>query len=517
MREPFQIRNLTAVAMSLTLWAAFPAYGQDKPIVDPVDPLAKPATPVVVPRTLLDNMEAFQTPETVEKAYPLPQDPKTIVAVRTARFQHLNEDVLSRYNKSGNTVKPWAGKVRKAIEAYSWAYTRTSAQIEGVYYQAFLEALQNIDADCKEPLIEYWRLRHLENSATVFPKDLPKQKLILDNLIESNASPLTAIHAAYTYRVNVHRLGQLENSQIAKKDIDDSDRKYELAMQVFVPIAKPLDYGEIVQVSLQEIVMLMGSGQSRLDAWKIIDRRLLKLKAASWIRDTLEGKVLTEAGWDARGSGAGNTVDPEDYEVFRTRLKQAKTKLEAAWKAEPSLHQPPTFMLYVAKGLAFPREEMETWFRRAMETNPDNFEACDAKKEWLQSHWHGYNSTVINFVVQCMRTNNFYGKLPYVAEIPYLRGLPFHDRDGLKDYVSRVHTFQPFETVAEAHLKRYPADRWARSRYAYHACLWKQWEIADRQLPFIGEKSWAGWFPREGEFEKAKILIREGLKKPNDN
>lgn len=513
MRKVNPARNRIAVTMSLLLWATLPAYGQDKAIVNPVDPLAKPATAVVVPMSLLEQMELFQTPESVDKAYPLPQDPKTIVAVRTARFQHLNEDAISRYNKTGNTVATSAGKVRKAIEAYSWAYTRTSARTEGVYYQAFLEALQNIDADCKEPLIEYWRLRHLEQSETVFPKDIPKQRLILENLIKSNASPLTAIHAAYTYRINVHRLGQLENAEITKKDMDDSDRKYELAMQVFVPIAKPLDYGEIVQVSLQEIVMQMELGKSRLDAWKIIDQRLLKLKAASWIRDTLEGKVLTESGWDARGNGAGNAVDPDNYETFRTRLKQAKTKLEAAWKAEPSLSQPPTFMLYVAKGLAFPREEMETWFRRAMETNPDNFEACDAKKEWLQSHWHGDNNTVINFIVQCMRTNNYYGKLPYVAEVPYLRGLPFHDREGLIDYVGRLPTFEPFVVIAEAHLKRYPTDRWARSRYAYHACLWKQWEVADRQLPFIGETPWSGWFPRKGEFENAKKMIRNGLNK----
>ena len=129
MRKPLQTCYLLLV-VGVTLWATFPAYGQDKTIVDPVDPLAKPATPVVVPVSLLEQMELFQTPESVDKSFPLPQDPKTIVAVRRARFQHLNADALSRFNKIGNTITPWAGKVRKAIKAYSWAYTRTSAQMK---------------------------------------------------------------------------------------------------------------------------------------------------------------------------------------------------------------------------------------------------------------------------------------------------------------------------------------------------------------------------------------------------
>ena len=104
MRKIYPAGNLTALAMSVALLLAFPAYGQDQPIVNPVDPLAKSATPVIVPNTLLERMELFQTPESVEKAYPLPQDPKTIAAVRTTRFKHLNDDALGRYNKAGNAV-----------------------------------------------------------------------------------------------------------------------------------------------------------------------------------------------------------------------------------------------------------------------------------------------------------------------------------------------------------------------------------------------------------------------------
>ncbi|QEL16435.1 hypothetical protein [Limnoglobus roseus] len=476
---------------------------------DPTDPLANAAPAVEVPKVLSDTMGPFTTNETVDKKFPLPQDPKLIWRFRSSCREHNRSATVAMFEKRGQTTAKWAGQARAAMEAYALAYSRTAAPREGVYYQAFQKALLGVDAACDDPLIGYWRLRHLATTDFVKFTELPQHVAVAEALVRSGRHPVLALHAAFNNRATVASLKEVRGSPVTDADVAAAGALFERASRAALAVAGKGDWPDLYDLSLLEVDHRMSEGAGRLAAWKAVDKRLADLKDGGWVRNAVEGKVLILAAWDARGSGPGGTVSDEQFELFAARLKKAKAKLEAAWKADPSLPQPATNMLYVAKGLGFEREEMETWFRRAMEANPDNLEACEAKKEWLQPNWHGTNEDVSEFVVQCLRSGNFFGKLPYLAEVPRARGLPHDQPEAVNQYVQNDATWVPFHAVAEAHLARYPDDLWARSRYAFHACLWKKWDVATAQFDRIGDTPWRGWFEHEGEYATMKKMAQE--------
>lgn len=515
------MKTITRIDLRLAWFATFAflyalppqiAVGQTAPAIDPTDPLAKPA-PKDDPASgiFLVFFPMTGSIEQLDKHYPLPQDPKTIRTVRQVRYERLRDSTLGVFEKTAGAKAMWAPEARRAMESYSRAFARRNAKLEGVYYQALLETLKAVDKACDDPLVAYWKYRY-PGRDSYLPRDVPDYRTIVARLLASKSYPLFTAYAALNFQTVVRRLAALPDSILTAKDAADADEKFDRALGEAIRAAKTANWEDLYDIGMLEIDLLMEDGTGRKTAWAAVDRKLVALKAPAWVRDAVEAKVLIQAGWEARGSGAGDTVGEDDFKEFRDSLRKAKAKLEAAWKAEPKLATAPTAMLYVAKGLGFPREEMEEWFRRAMEADPDNLEACKGMKDWLQPKWHGTESDVNGFLAQCFRTGNYYGRLPYAAELPMLHDFPYRQQNVLDQITGSNSVWASIQLVADTHLERYPDDKWARSRYAYHACLWRQWVIAVEQFEKIGPKPWGIWFRHEGEYDAAVKIAKEKAK-----
>lgn len=491
--------------------AASVAHGQAPP-ADPSDPLAKPATPVNLPlKEIVQSGATFPALKDLDGLYPLPQDPERRTKWRSANLQHQLDKYLAPFEKGAGAKAPWAEPARQAIKAYCAANARTAAAREGVYYQEFLKAIRAVDKSCDDPLVAYFRHRHTTAVTNDDAKRLRDDGAALDALRAAKAYPMLVVHASHNYRNAVRGLRRSPMPTVTNADVKAADERYAADFAAALAAAKVADWTELFDLCMLEVELLMASDRSRLDAWEQVDARLKRQKAPGWLRDTFAGKVLVQAGWEARGSGPGAAVDGDSFATFRDRLKTAATHLEAAWKAEPSLDTPATTMLYIAKGLGFPRKEMETWFRRALEANPDNFAACEAKKDWLLPHWYGSkdHADVLGFCLQCAKTDNFYGKLPYIGEVVILRSMPLGDSKNMNELTRSDFYFLFVKMVADRHIARYPEDRWARSRYAYLACLWEKWGIAHEQFEVLGDSPWPGWFPHTGEYDFAKAMAKK--------
>ncbi|WP_149110742.1 hypothetical protein [Limnoglobus roseus] len=503
MRLPIAV--LTAVTVGVLAASAQTTSG-----VDPIDYLAKSAAPI----TTVPELEAYLKPKTideVDKAYPLPQDPKTIQKVRADRLKQLRADTVDVYNKFGSTKAAWADKARTAMEAFCLAYTRSAVTDKGPYCQAFFKALKNLEGiDCGDPLIRYWMLQYSPRSAT--EESLPKYVAAVDALEKSKYTRLT-FHAAYQTYAIAYQLARKADTAVTAEDLENRHQQYRTALKAMITDPRPAYWADALPLLTLEVQLHMESGKSRLGAWRDVDDRLEGMEAVPWVRAALEGRVLVLAAWDARGNGAGNTVDAEAFEIFKDRLATAQQKLEAAWQADSTLAAPATHMLDVAKGLGFEREAMETWFRRAMEADPDNLTACEAKKDWLQLKWRGKPKDALAFTYQCLRTNNYYAHLPFLAETPQLAVLPVEKQELIEEYTGRAGTWTPVQVIYEAHLARYPDDVWAHTRYAQRSGLWGKWDVADAQFKALGGKPWPGIFAKDEFTRLAQKAKDEATKK----
>jgi hypothetical protein len=506
------MRAYHLVALALAIVMSRPMAGQDAK-TDPTDPLGKPSKRLEINYKDFKNEFLFVNFEGLDKKYPLPQDRGIQTKYRNAVLKYYEDRYLSPFEKSAGAKASWADAARSALKAYCAANARTSAAREGVYYQEFVKALAAVDPACDDPLIQYLRQRHV----TVHKKhDSAKARVdenLRNRLRESGQYPILAAHASHNIRALLISI-ESQSAGRTNEDLARAKAQYDEDYARAVGVANKRDWLDLFELAMLEIEFEIPASSSRVAAWEKVDARLKKCRAPDWLRDTVAGKSHVQAAWEARGSGPGASVDDDAHASFTNRLKKGKQYLEAAWNAETELDTPATSMLYAAKGLGFSREEMEKWFQRAMEANPDNFAACEAKKDWLMPHWHGAkdSSDVLHFCVQCANSNNFYGKLPYIAETVLFRSMPVSHLENMKEIGKHSYHFWFVRTVSAAHLERYPDDRWARSRYAYMAANWKEWDIAHAQFEALGDRPWSGWFVHEGEYEFVKQYAKENRK-----
>lgn len=100
-------------------------------------------------------------------------------------------------------------------------------------------------------------------------------------------------------------------------------------------------------------------------------------------------EALTGFAWKARGSGWASTVTPEGWELFRQRLREARTTLE---QIPPARRRCPMWyrvMLTVALGQSWERAEYDQLFREAVRVEPAFQHFHTARAYSLLPRWHG--------------------------------------------------------------------------------------------------------------------------------
>jgi hypothetical protein len=214
------------------------------------------------------------------------------------------------------------------------------------------------------------------------------------------------------------------------------------------------------------------------------------------VPQTFKGYFYVKYAWDARGGGWANTVTDDGWRKMAERLTQARGALEEAWKLDPNSDAAATEMLTVELGQGNDRASMEKWFSRAMQANPDNYQACRSKMYYLEPKWHGSPEEMITFGRECLAARNWATNSPFLI-------LDAHDTlatNYLKDkdtYFRQPEVWTDICAVYQPMLRAEPKTAWTRSRLAYYASLAGKWDEADRQFKLLGNRAVARQFGGE--------------------
>jgi hypothetical protein len=202
----------------------------------------------------------------------------------------------------------------------------------------------------------------------------------------------------------------------------------------------------------------------------------------------MKGERYFEYAWEARGSGVAAVVPQDAWPVFRQHLATARAALEKAWELDPSDHRAPTIMIGVTMGEDAPRRETEKWFRRAMEANPDNREACWKKLYALYPRWGGSHAQMVAFGRECMATQNYWGRLPDILFDAHAQIAK--ERPDADAYLASPAVWADIEAVHRTFLDAFPTSPWApwyRNRLAKWAVECQQWDEAVKRFGEIGD------------------------------
>ena len=97
------------------------------------------------------------------------------------------------------------------------------------------------------------------------------------------------------------------------------------------------------------------------------------------------------------------------WELFFERLHTAENILTNVWAQHPDEPRVPQLMLQLIKGLSHERPIIKSWFQRAMALDPNNYEACQSKLDYLQPKWHGSREDMLEFGRTCVASETWGG------------------------------------------------------------------------------------------------------------
>jgi peroxiredoxin len=227
----------------------------------------------------------------------------------------------------------------------------------------------------------------------------------------------------------------------------------------------------------------------------------------------LKGEVFVEKAWGARGIGFADTVTEEGWKGFEKMLHVAEGALDRAWELNPKDPRIATTMLTLEMGQGKGRERMETWFRRAIDLDPNNYDACQRKLLYLQPKWHGSLEDMLAFGWECAESPNWGGKVPLTlfdarVQVMYYTKHFQGEKFDASEYWKQPEVWPDIQEAFEKFFQLNPeATGWYHD-YALYAYRCERWQALNRLLPKLGKVNY-DFFGGQAEFDKMARLAKQ--------
>ncbi len=416
---------------------------------------------------------------------PIPQN-------RQARQKRLREalswnekTLVGAYDRVGKRSPRWDRQAREALGLMARSVSKASdpPPSPDEVRAAFKKA---VDAGCDDPLIVFTNVRY-----NVMGPDKSSDKPlaeVVDRLLKSNYPSVRKATALYISAARKSTRAKTD-PEAARESVGEVDRALGLLSRSFAEDggSTPLEHVWLENLKNNVTPTLKVTEGSLKAVYDHVDAALAKVPAAKTLRLIYRGIFYKEYAWEARGKGFADTVSPENAQMFHDRLEQADKAMREAWALNPEHSAIPTVMIEVVKGLGSDRQDMETWFERAMNLDCNNVYACSQKLTWVSARWYGSDEEVVAFGRACRDTRNYPSGIPLLLVTAHWDVCDRLPEDQMREYLSQDKVWKDISGVYEEHLKRFPDHRAERTRYAAFGWLSKRYDEAARQFRTLGD------------------------------
>jgi len=414
--------------------------------------------------------------------------------------------VVDAYDRVGRKDPKWDAEARKAlgIVVRSWEGSATLAEMR----QAYDLCGAALQAGCDDPLILYGRARMYGSTELKSPAQDLKLHVDAATAMKEKGGRYHALRQAFCFARAADALAR------SKKNLDN-DEKQEVRDWLDLALAR---YGEgaadpeVPERHLQDMAELqtgtwMQLTRDRLVGFTKVYDALAKARPESTLPLVLKGEVYTQYAWDARGSGWANTVTEAGWKKMAERLGEAEKALTEAWTKNPTDPRAPTLMIGVELGQSKGRAVMETWYKRAMEADPDNQEACEKKMYYLEPKWHGNAEAMLAFGRELLAAGNWEGRLPFQLVQAHMTLAAYGEN--AEAYYRDDRVWKDIQEVYTKALKHNPSSTWDRTYYARMACYCGRWSEAKAQFDTLGDRVEETAFADAAELQRLKAQAAE--------
>lgn len=357
-------------------------------------PACKPKSPS------LDNPPNQSQKSPPPAQHPVSQSP-TAAERNNVRCEWIRRTLQSGYQASGHTNSQWDKEVFTAFDFFAEAQRSRVSTSPGVSLDAALIRLGSIG--CDDPLIQYLQLSHGHTGGSA--ATAARYEKVHDDILQSQYHPLVK------FLVGLETVNHLRAAD-AK-----SDRSQRITLTTVSLMEAVSDTNAPSEAVCQAITQWLKHSSTPQWVAYVMDRIGPGLEAG-WsqteILPLIKGRGAIRAAWAERGNEYADKVTARGWQGFEENLAKAEAFLEQAWARNPNNAETAYLMMMVELGQGRGRARMQQWFDRAMQFDPNYYDAARQMSYYLQPRWYGSDESALEFARSCVTSTNWGGRVPLV-------------------------------------------------------------------------------------------------------
>jgi tetratricopeptide (TPR) repeat protein len=413
---------------------------------------------------------------------------------------------VDAYDKAGTKSLVWDDSAKRCLTAFAHARAKDLPN-ESWDEIVSTNAAAAVDAGCTDPLIMYLYIR------TVLPQTNSKVEFAKRFYATANAMNASAYPMVRKFYATMRANEQYYNSYDTLKDLEKRDEATGLLTTLLGQVEILLDDKTIppreAAEAAQQALDLAGRTDfhNKTMFYDAIQKSLMKNFPDGYLTWYLKGSHYIELAWNDRGGGYADTVSKEGWEGFKTNLVVAREALEHAWKLNPKEANIAVQMLWVNLGQGGSREEMDLWFNRVMELDPNNYNACSCKENYLEPKYYGTEEEALAFGRECVQSTKWGGYVPLTLVLVH-NDINSRIQGAAKtNYWKQPEVWTDIKNAYDRFFELNPSETYVYNAYALHAYQAGQWDALNEILPKLTATNY-DMFGGQAEFDKMIRLAK---------
>lgn len=392
--------------------------------------------------------------------------------------------LIVAYQNNGNSDLKWDDPATRALTEF--ARSRSGAMD---LYEPWGEIIATncqaaVNAGCDDPMIRYLYIRDI-TSQTNTPKATSDALIEVESKMQQSQYPAirkfyAALRAAQEF-THAYGTGGNVDFTVWRQMMGDA-----VSDLLAVLNDKTTPPAEVYDACSEIIYMLPGNPQGFHRSYDAIEKPLMANwpdEAISWL---LKGQAYTQLAWLYRGGGYADTITTEGAKGFEANLTVAEKALNRAWELDPKDARIAVQMISVELGQGQGRDRMELWFNRAMKNDPNDYDACAAKLNYIQPKWYGSVDDMLEFGRQCVQNTNWGGTVPLVlVDAHYDIANEHTNETDQMNYYQQPDVWSDISSAYEQYFQNNPNNDGYVAYYARYAYYAKQWKKLNELLPKV--------------------------------
>ena len=432
-------------------------------------------------------------------------------AAKQSRLDWDMNTMVGSYERIGKSELEWDGPATNALAEF--AHARSQSLEPGEDWVTIIRTNCDaaVQARCDDPMVRYLYIRFAmsqTNSAMDFADAFYKTS---DAMMNSSYPPILKFYATLA------AIGQLHQAYGGNMNRETMG---ELTTQLTNNLVKILGDKttppEEVYDACHQILETFRGNKQLFDY--IYSDAIEKPLSKNWTDASetwlLKGEVAIDQAWQARGGGYADTVTPDGLKLFKQHLASADELLNHAWKLNPTDPRIAVKMMWVELGQSQGRDRMELWFNRAMELDPNDYDACNTKLLYIEPKWYGSVDDMLGFGRECAQNTNWGGSVPLtLVDAHYDICNQYIDQSERTNYWKQPDVWDDIKSAYEQYFQLYPNDASRIPNYAWYAYHAEDWDKLNELIPKLGPASYYA-FGGKDEFDKMVQLAKEHASQP---